>query len=224
MTRRPRRGARAGRTARGTARRPLSVGLRGQLRRGPARAGAARRGARRRDRPDLGPRPAATATCRPGSRWTRPRRCASATPRSTSDSALDSMAAHVQAMLELQRGGRGRLRLRQQPRAARREQAGVTDAFAFPGFVPAYIRPLFCEGKGPFRWVALSGDPEDIYRTDELVLELFPDDAHLRALDHAGAASACSSRACRRASAGSATASGRKFGLALQRPGRARAR
>ena len=58
-----------------------------------------------------------------------------------------------------------------------RQQAyndGVTDAFEFPGFVPAYIRPLFCEGKGPFRWVALSGDPEDIYRTDEAVLRLLP--------------------------------------------------
>jgi urocanate hydratase len=57
---------------------------------------------------------------------------------------------------------------------------GVADAFAFPGFVPAYIRPLFCEGRGPFRWVALSGDPEDIYRTDRKVKELFPDDARLQ--------------------------------------------
>ncbi|GMA60942.1 hypothetical protein GCM10025859_13820 [Alicyclobacillus fastidiosus] len=57
---------------------------------------------------------------------------------------------------------------------------GLTDAFAFPGFVPAYIRPLFCEGKGPFRWAALSGDPADIHRTDELVLEMFPDDEHLK--------------------------------------------
>jgi urocanate hydratase len=55
----------------------------------------------------------------------------------------------------------------------------VDDAFAFPGFVPAYIRPMFCRGKGPFRWAALSGDPEDIYRTDARVKELFPDDAHL---------------------------------------------
>jgi urocanate hydratase len=55
----------------------------------------------------------------------------------------------------------------------------VQDAFEFPGFVPAYIRPLFCEGKGPFRWVALSGDPEDIYRTDEAIIELFPQDTHL---------------------------------------------
>jgi urocanate hydratase len=59
-------------------------------------------------------------------------------------------------------------------------EAGYAGAFAFPGFVPAYIRPLFCEGKGPFRWVALSGDPEDIRRTDELVLRLFPEDEHLR--------------------------------------------
>jgi urocanate hydratase len=58
--------------------------------------------------------------------------------------------------------------------------AGQRDAFAFPGFVPAYVRPLFCEGRGPFRWVALSGDPADLARTDELVLELFPDNAHLR--------------------------------------------
>jgi urocanate hydratase len=58
--------------------------------------------------------------------------------------------------------------------------AGVANAFDFPGFVPAYVRPLFCEGKGPFRWVALSGDPRDIARTDELVLELFPHDEHLR--------------------------------------------
>jgi urocanate hydratase len=57
---------------------------------------------------------------------------------------------------------------------------GVKNAFAIPGFVPEYVRPLFCEGKGPFRWVALSGDPKDLARTDDLVLELFPHDAHLR--------------------------------------------
>ena len=59
------------------------------------------------------------------------------------------------------------------------EKYGVKNAFDFPGFVPAYIRPLFCVGKGPFRWVALSGDPEDIYRTDEAVAALFPEDEHL---------------------------------------------
>src|SRR5690625_5575611 len=61
---------------------------------------------------------------------------------------------------------------------------GVDNAFNFPGFVPAYIRPLFCEGKGPFRWAALSGDPEDIYRTDELVKELFPENESLRSEEH----------------------------------------
>jgi urocanate hydratase len=58
--------------------------------------------------------------------------------------------------------------------------AGVADAFNYPGFVPAYIRPLFCEGKGPFRWVVLSGDPQDLYRTDQAILDLFPEDAHLQ--------------------------------------------
>jgi urocanate hydratase len=90
----------------------------------------------------------------------------------------DSMAKHVQAMLAFQRAGAEVFdygnNLRQ-----RAYDWGVSDAFEFPGFVPAYIRPLFCEGKGPFRWVALSGDPEDIYRTDEVVMELFPEDQHL---------------------------------------------
>src|SRR5512142_2337573 len=92
--------------------------------------------------------------------------------------AMASMAKHVQAMLDFQRKGAEVFdygnNIRQQA-----FNYGVSDAFEFPGFVPAYIRPLFCEGKGPFRWVALSGDPEDIYRTDEAVMELFPEDAHL---------------------------------------------
>jgi urocanate hydratase len=91
---------------------------------------------------------------------------------------MQSMANHVKAMLDFQRRGAEVFdygnNLRQ-----RAYDYGVSDAFEFPGFVPAYIRPLFCEGKGPFRWVALSGDPEDIYRTDEAVAELFPEDAHL---------------------------------------------
>jgi urocanate hydratase len=89
-----------------------------------------------------------------------------------------AMARHVEAMLAFQQRGAEVFdygnNLRQ-----RALDAGVTNAFDYPGFVPAYIRPLFCEGKGPFRWVALSGDPEDIYRTDEAVMELFPDDAAL---------------------------------------------
>jgi len=93
--------------------------------------------------------------------------------------AMASMAQHVQAMLAFQKMGSEVFdygnNLRQQA-----YNYGVTDAFEFPGFVPAYIRPLFCEGKGPFRWVALSGDPEDIYRTDEAVAALFPQDDHLQ--------------------------------------------
>jgi urocanate hydratase len=100
-------------------------------------------------------------------------------PEEYGQRAMQSMARHVQAMLAFREAGAEVFdygnNLRQ-----RAYDAGVTNAFEFPGFVPAYIRPLFCEGKGPFRWVALSGDPEDIYRTDRAVLELFPQDAHLR--------------------------------------------
>ena len=92
--------------------------------------------------------------------------------------AMASMAKHVEAMLAFQRAGAEVFdygnNLRQQA-----YNYGVTDAFEFPGFVPAYIRPLFCEGKGPFRWVALSGDKEDIYTTDQAIMDLFPEDAHL---------------------------------------------
>jgi urocanate hydratase len=91
---------------------------------------------------------------------------------------LDSMSTHVQAMLDWQRLGAVVFdygnNLRQ-----RAFDNGVKDAFSYPGFVPAYIRPLFCEGKGPFRWVALSGDAEDIRVTDQAVLDLFPENEHL---------------------------------------------
>jgi urocanate hydratase len=93
--------------------------------------------------------------------------------------AMTSMAAHVRAMLEFQRAGAIVFDYGNNLRAMARD-AGVEDAFAYPGFVPAFIRPLFCEGKGPFRWVALSGDPEDIYRTDRVLVELFPEDVGLR--------------------------------------------
>ena len=89
-----------------------------------------------------------------------------------------SMARQVEAMLEFQAQGAEVFdygnNLRQ-----RAYDAGVENAFDYPGFVPAYIRPLFCLGKGPFRWVALSGDPEDIYRTDDAVMKLFPEGDHL---------------------------------------------
>lgn len=92
--------------------------------------------------------------------------------------AMDSMANHVEAMLEFQRRGSVVFdygnNLRQ-----RALDNGVANAFNYPGFVPAYIRPLFCEGKGPFRWVALSGEKEDIYKTDEAIMNLFPDNDHL---------------------------------------------
>ncbi|MGI9034552.1 MAG: urocanate hydratase, partial [Pyrinomonadaceae bacterium] len=92
--------------------------------------------------------------------------------------AMDSMARHVRAMLEFQKYGSivfdyGN-NLRQ-----RAKDNGVENAFDYPGFVPAYIRPLFCEGKGPFRWVALSGDKSDIYKTDEAIMNLFPENDHL---------------------------------------------
>ena len=86
---------------------------------------------------------------------------------------------HVRAMLALQRAGAVTFDYGNNIRTVALD-AGVRDAFEIPGFIPEYIRPLFCEGKGPFRWVALSGDPRDIARTDELVLDLFPHDAHLR--------------------------------------------
>jgi urocanate hydratase len=92
--------------------------------------------------------------------------------------AMRSMAMQVRAMLDLQKAGAVTFDYGNNIRA-QAQAAGVENAFDFPGFVPAFIRPLFSEGKGPFRWVALSGDPADIKRTDEAVLELFPDDAGL---------------------------------------------
>jgi len=93
--------------------------------------------------------------------------------------AVDGIAAHVRAMLALQRAGAVTFDYGNNIRTVAAD-AGVADAFTIPGFVPEYIRPLFCEGRGPFRWVALSGDPKDLHRTDDLVLELFPENEHLR--------------------------------------------
>ena len=92
--------------------------------------------------------------------------------------ASKSMAVHVRAMLELQKNGVPTFDYGNNIRQVALDQ-GVDNAFDFPGFVPAYVRPLFCRGVGPFRWVALSGDPQDIYRTDAKVKELIPDDEHL---------------------------------------------
>ena len=92
---------------------------------------------------------------------------------------MRSMADHVRAILAFREAGAVAFDYGNNLRAQAQE-AGVVDAFSYPGFVPAFIRPLFCEGRGPFRWAALSGDPEDIRRTDAAILELFPEDAGLR--------------------------------------------
>jgi urocanate hydratase len=99
-------------------------------------------------------------------------------PAAVEEAARKSMAVHVKAMLAFHNQGVPTFDYGNNIRQVALDQ-GVADAFAFPGFVPAYIRPLFCRGIGPFRWAALSGDPEDIYRTDAKVKELIPDDPHL---------------------------------------------
>ncbi len=101
-----------------------------------------------------------------------------ANPDAVAAAAVESIAVHVRAMLEFQRLGVPTFDYGNNIRQVALDQ-GVDDAFDFPGFVPAYVRPLFCRGVGPFRWAALSGDPEDIYRTDAKVKELIPDDRHL---------------------------------------------
>jgi urocanate hydratase len=101
-------------------------------------------------------------------------------PDAVAAAARKSMAVHVRAMLEFNRAGIPTFDYGNNIRQEALNE-GVDDAFDFPGFVPAYVRPLFCRGVGPFRWAALSGDPEDIYKTDAKVKELIPDDAHLHA-------------------------------------------
>ncbi len=99
-------------------------------------------------------------------------------PQEYARRAIESMGRHVRAMLDFQEKGAVVFDYGNNIRQ-RAYEAGVKNAFDFPGFVPAYMRPLFCEGKGPFRWVALSGDPEDIYKTDEVVMREFSYDEHL---------------------------------------------
>ena len=98
-----------------------------------------------------------------------------ASPQDYLKRSYESIARHVAAMLELQKLGAATFDYGNNIRTMAFEHGGVKDAYSFPGFVPAYIRPLFCEGRGPFRWVALSGEPADIYRTDDLVLSIFPE-------------------------------------------------
>ena len=115
------------------------------------------------------------------------------------------MAVHVEAMLALRQRGAVTFDYGNNIRA-QAAKAGVANAFDIPGFVPEYIRPLFCEGKGPFRWAALSGDPADIAATDDLALQMFADDEALCRWIR-WPASASRSRDCRRGSSGSDTAS-----------------
>ncbi len=103
----------------------------------------------------------------------------SSSPQEYMSRSLDTMARHVKQMLELQKRGAVTFDYGNNLRGQAHDKRGIKNAFDFPGFVPAYIRPLFCEGKGPFRWVALSGDPEDIYTTDQALMDLFPDNKGL---------------------------------------------
>ncbi len=100
-------------------------------------------------------------------------------PEKYREFSLDTIARHVKLMLELQKRGAITFDYGNNIRGQAHDKRGVKDAFDFPGFVPAYVRPLFCEGKGPFRWVALSGDPQDIFTTDEELLKLFPENKGL---------------------------------------------
>ncbi|MDD4615478.1 MAG: urocanate hydratase, partial [Caldisericia bacterium] len=99
-------------------------------------------------------------------------------PKTYIKMAMNSITTHVKAMLDMQKAGSIVFDYGNNIRGQAKTN-GLDNAFDFPGFVPAYIRPLFCEGKGPFRWVALSGDPNDIYETDKAILELFPENKHL---------------------------------------------
>lgn len=101
-------------------------------------------------------------------------------PELYKEKSLDTMAKHVKQMLLLQKRGAITFDYGNNLRGQAKDKRGVENAFDFPGFVPAYIRPLFCEGKGPFRWVALSGDPEDIYTTDRALAEMFPENEGLQ--------------------------------------------
>ena len=143
-------------------------------------------------------------------------RCASRTPTSTSRRSRAAMAAHCAAMVGFQDRGAEVFDYGNSLRAEAK-LGGFERAFDYPGFVPAYVRPLFCEGKGPFRWVALSGDPADIARDRPRRARGVPRRRAPRPLDPLGRASGSRSRACPPASAGSATASARGSGCASTR-------
>ncbi len=148
-----------------------------KCRRHPARVRAPRHHAGHPDRPDLRPRRAQRLRAG-GLPYEEALRLRREAPADYIKRAYESMAVHVRAMLDLQKRGARAFDYGNNIRG-QAQKAGVDDAFDIPGFVPEYIRPLFCTGKGPFRWAALSGKPEDIYATDEAVLREFPENAAL---------------------------------------------
>jgi urocanate hydratase len=152
---------------------PLSVGLVANI--ATVLPELVRRGGRRRrrDRPDLGARPA-RGVYPVGLSLEQAAVLRESDPAGYESRVLDSMVTHVRAMLSLQRAGAVAFDYGNNLRGQVSDHRGMLDAFDIPGFVPAFIRPLFCRGAGPFRWVALSGDPADIAVTDEAVLETFP--------------------------------------------------
>ena len=162
---------------RGSRRSQAAVDRAARQRRGGVPAAArAGRADRRRHRPDVRARPAVLPAARRRLRGLARRR--GARPGGFTKDAQASMATHVRAMVEFQDKGAEVFDYGNSIRDEARK-GGYDRAFEFPGFVPAYIRPLFCEGKGPFRWAALSGDPADIAATDRAILELFPDNERL---------------------------------------------
>ena len=160
------------------ARRPLSIGVLGNAAEMVPAAARAGRADRHRHRPDLA-RTTRCPTCPSASPSRTGTTHATRDPDGFTKDAQASMAAHVRAMVEFQDKGAEVFDYGNSIRDEARK-GGYDRAFEFPGFVPAYIRPLFCEGKGPFRWAALSGDPADIAATDRAILELFPDNERLR--------------------------------------------
>ena len=156
---------------------PLVGRIARQRRRRPRRASGARHPARCPDRSDLRPRPGQRLSAA-GLERRAMGRAARKRPQGTRDAAMRSMAKHVECLLQYKARGLPVFDYGNNLRQMAKD-AGVARAFDIPGFVPEYIRPLFCRGVGPFRWAALSGDPEDIYKTDAKVRELIPDDPHL---------------------------------------------
>ena len=190
-------------SARAASKKPVSVGLLGNA--AEILPELVRRGVRpdMRDRPDLGARSRSTATCRRAGRSPSGRTGASSDPNGVERGRASSRWPCTCARCSTSTSAACRRSTTATTSARWRKDEGVADAFDFPGFVPAYIRPLFCRGIGPFRWVALSGDPEDIY-THRRQGEGAAARRHAPApLARHGAASASRSRACRRASAGS---------------------